>query len=75
MPMSPTTFRVKSMGEAADDLMLRQLRSELEFYKGLSLDYGQQIEGIAEALDRGDAVAIVIGRRPAARGIGRKGKR
>jgi hypothetical protein len=75
MAVSPASFRVTSMGEAADQLMLRQLRSELDFYKSLAFEYGQSLEGIAETLAAGNPVSIAIGRKPAANGIGRKGKR
>jgi hypothetical protein len=74
MPMSPTHFRVRSMHEAAKALAMAQLQTELDFYKALSLDYGQQLEGIADTLAAGNPVSIAIGHKPAVRAVRKRGK-
>lgn len=72
--MSPVHIRVRSISQAAEDLQRIQLRAELEFYKGLSLEFGQQLESIAQNLTDGNAVSIAIGRKPAVVAVRKRGK-
>ncbi len=74
MPMSPAHYRVRSISQAAEDLQMIQLRAELEFYKALSLEFGQQLEGVAECLAAGSAISIAIGHKPAVVAVRKRGK-
>ena len=74
MPMSPQNFRVKTMSECAEALLIRQLRMELDFYKELSLSALQQLECIADTLAAGNPISISIGRRPAVCAVRKRGK-
>ena len=75
MAKSPVFYRVRSMSQAAEQLRDIQLSAELEFYKALSLDYGQILEGIAECLTDGTPISIAIGRKPPVRGVRKRGNR
>lgn len=74
MPQSPVFYRVRSISEAAKDLQTLALQAELEFYKALSLEFGQQLEGIAETLEAGGQVQIRIGNKPIVRAVRKRGK-
>lgn len=76
MAESPSFYRVRAIAEAARDLQLIQLQTELDFYKALSLEFGAMLERVVDELTAGGEIEISIGRKPAviARRRGRKGK-
>lgn len=74
MPMTPLHFKVPTIADCAADLHGRQLRTELEYYKWLSLDLARTLEGVGEALAAGHPVSITLGNRPAVRAVRKRGK-
>lgn len=75
MALPPVFYRVRTIGQAAEDLQMIQLRAELEFYKALSLEFGQMLEGIAECIAEGREINIASGRKPFVRAVRKRGKR